>query len=146
MSIPFLSPCLPLSFRVALKYISLATRIFYPLFLPPVALGGCSLFISDCINVFRSRYKAARTASRMYCSRILRYEYTRRSYVTILTSAECLACISSRNFIPRLSHVYVSHYSPLTRIHSTGYCTHRTYCLRCIQRDSFCFCNIPCVS
>lgn len=84
------------------------TILFYLTFFTTSCFRGCALFISDCINVFRSRYKAARIALQMYCSRILRYEYTRSIRMLQFSRAWCLACISSRNFIPRLSHVYVS--------------------------------------
>lgn len=144
-------------FYILCSKISLSPRLyiyFFHLFLPPVALGSCVPFISDCINVFRSRYKAVRIALRMYCSRILirswRYEYTRCSYVTILTSAvspllprTLYRCISSRNFIPRLSHVYVStthHLREYTQqVTASTELTATVYSTRAI---SFCFCNI----
>lgn len=68
---------------------------------------GCASFISDCINVFRSRYKAA--AQLCGCI-VLRFLGTNTLTIRMLqfSRAWYLACISPRNFIPRLSHVYVS--------------------------------------
>lgn len=108
---------------------------FYPTFFTTSCSRSCAPFISDCINVFRSRYKAARIAFQMYCSRILRYEYTRPVRMLQFSRAWCLACISSRNFIPRLSHVYT--YPLLTTYANTlnRLLRPQNLLLRCIQPD-----------
>lgn len=132
--------------RPAFKNISSAAYIFFfiPLFTTSCTRSWGASFISDCINVFRSRYKAALALLRGCI--VLGFLGTNTlivSYVTILTSLVSLSPVfPPETFIPETFARIRIHYSPLTRIHSTGYCAHRTYCYGVFNTISFCFCNI----
>lgn len=128
------------SSRPAFKNISSVTYIFFISFFYHQLHSGLRFFhIGLHKRLSKSLQGRLRSSARMYCSRILRHEYTHRSYVTILTS------VVSRLYFPQKLHPQTFariHYSPLTRIHSTGYCAHRTYCYGVFSAISFCFCNI----